>query len=64
MQDRTFKCPNCGLEADRDVHAATNMLYYYNTIKDTLGTSDTSKPVSISYRAFKALVAKQEDTTI
>ena len=64
VQDRTFKCPNCGLEADRDVHAATNMLYYYNTIKDTLGTSDTSKPVSISYRAFKALVAKQEDTTI
>ena len=64
VQDRTFKCPNCGLEADRDVHAATNMLYYYNTIKDTLGTSDTSKPVSISYRAFKALMAKQEDTTI
>lgn len=32
---------------DRDVHAAMNMVYFFETyIKDTIGTIDTSKPVS------------------
>lgn len=69
LEDRTFKCPKCGLTADRDVHAAQNMLYYYNTFKDASGTDGTSKPVSdgafkLSYRKFLSVVTKQEDTIL
>lgn len=29
--DRTFKC-ECGVKADRDIHAAQNMIWFYNNI--------------------------------
>ena len=46
LVDRTFVC-DCGYSCDRDVHAAMNMVYFFETyIKDTIGTIDTSKPVS------------------
>ena len=28
LNDRTFKCPHCGLEEDRDIHAAKNVLIF------------------------------------
>ena len=69
--ERTYRCSNCGLTEDRDIHAAKNMVGFYisyvnktksDTKSDTLGTSDTVKPASrkISYRN---LWSKQEDAT-
>lgn len=29
LNDRTFKCKNCGYEEDRDIHAAKNMIWMY-----------------------------------
>lgn len=53
-----FKCPVCGAESDRDVHAATNMIEFYKRIK-SVGTTD-SKPVrKYSYDTYKTLF-KQE----
>lgn len=46
LSDRTFKCPDCGVVEDRDVHAAQNMLFFYSRHKDGLGTSHTSKPAN------------------
>ena len=55
--ERTYRCSNCGLTEDRDIHAAKNMVSFYisyvnKTKSDALGTSDTVKPASrkISYR--------------
>ena len=58
LSDRTFKCPVCGAELDRDVHAANNMIEFYKRIK-SVGTVD-SKPVrKYSYNTYKTLF-KQE----
>lgn len=35
QQDRVFRCPHCGAEGDRDVHAAENMLWFFGR-KETL----------------------------
>ena len=29
LNERTFKCENCGYTDDRDIHAATNMIYFF-----------------------------------
>ena len=65
--ERTYRCSNCGLTEDRDIHAAKNMISFYisyvnKTKSDALGTSDTVKPANrkISYRN---LCGKQEDAT-
>lgn len=60
VTDRTFICPVCETSEDRDVHAAKNMIAFYLKYKDTVGTTDTSKPVSIK---FQKEFLKQEDTT-
>lgn len=31
-KDRTFVCPVCGYKYDRDIHAANNMLWFYDNI--------------------------------
>lgn len=43
LEDRIFECPNCGHTQDRDIHAANNMIFFYDRYKDTVGTTDTSK---------------------
>ena len=30
LKDRVFACPECGVTQDRDIHAAENMLWFYN----------------------------------
>lgn len=30
LKDRVFVCPECGVTQDRDIHAAENMLWFYN----------------------------------
>ena len=48
LADRIYKCPNCGYQADRDVHAAKNMIDFYMKYK-SVGTPD-SKPIKkVSY---------------
>lgn len=37
LWDRTFVCPGCGVEYDRDVHAAMNMVWLYNNLRDKIG---------------------------
>ena len=58
LSDRMFKCPICGAESDRDVHAATNMIEFYKRIK-SVGTTD-SKPVrKYSYDTYKTLLSRK-----
>lgn len=56
IRERTFKCP-CGIEEDRDIHAANNMIWFY---KNNIGVGRTDfKPVELMNLVYKAL--KQED---
>ena len=49
LEERTYVCPTCGYTEDRDIHAAKNMIYFYQQYKDTVGTIDTSKPVKLKF---------------
>ena len=49
LDERTYICPTCGYTEDRDIHAAKNMIYFYQQYKDTVGTIDTSKPVKLKF---------------
>ena len=49
LDERTYVCPTCGYKEDRDIHAAKNMIYFYQQYKDALGTTDTSKPVKLKF---------------
>ena len=60
LNDRIYECPVCKRKEDRDIHAANNMVYFYQQIKDRPGTDQTSKLVS--YDSYKEFVAKQEST--
>ena len=60
MNDRIYECPVCKRKEDRDIHAANNMIYFYQQIKDRPGTDQTLKLVS--YNSYKEFVAKQEST--
>ena len=37
LWDRTFVCPECGSTYDRDVHAAGNMVWLYENLKEYIG---------------------------
>ena len=60
LNDRIYECPVCKKREDRDIHAANNMVYFYQQIKDRLGTDQTLKLVN--YNSYNELVAKQEST--
>ena len=60
LNDRIYECPVCKRKEDRDIHAANNMIYFYQQIKDRSGTDQTLKLVS--YNSYKEFVAKQEST--
>ena len=60
LNDRIYECPVCKRKEDRDIHAANNMIYFYQQIKDRPGTDQTLKLVS--YNSYKEFVAKQEST--
>lgn len=61
LNDRIYECPVCKRKEDRDIHAANTMIYFYQQIKDRLGTGQTLKLVS--YNSYKEFAAKQESTT-
>lgn len=58
LDERIYECPVCGEKEDRDIHAAKNMIYFYLNHKDTVGTTDTSKPVKLKFH--KEFAAKPE----
>ena len=60
LNDRIYECPVCKRKEDRDIHAANNMVYFYQQIKDRPGTDQTLKLVS--YNSYKEFAAKQEST--
>lgn len=41
LKDREFICPDCGCVYNRDVHAALNMVWIYNNLKDKIGLGET-----------------------
>lgn len=65
LSDRTFKCPNCGSQSDRDVHAANNMIEYYNRYIQSAGTVDLMprKPI-IAYKTYKHLVRQEAQSSL
>lgn len=42
LKDRTFVCPVCGYKYDRDIHAANNMLWFYDNIV-AMGRSEVKR---------------------
>lgn len=60
LSQRTYKCV-CGFEMDRDIHAANNMIEYYNRYKklQSVGTTDLKPVRKITYNSYKELL-KQE----
>lgn len=66
LSDRVFKCPHCGCEMDRDIHAACNMIEYYNIYKtlnptyfgsmskfNPAGTVGSMPQEMITYKSYK-----------
>ena len=42
LKDRIFVCHNCGHKSDRDIHAANNMLWFYDNIV-AMGRSEVKR---------------------
>ena len=59
LSDRTFKCPVCGLESDRDVHAANNMVEFYNRYIQWGGTLHLKPRRKVLYNTYTKL-SRQE----
>ena len=61
LNDRTFKCPHCGREMDRDVHAACNMIEYYNIYKtlNPAGTVGSMPRGIITYKSYKKYLEQE-----
>ena len=57
LSQRTYRC-DCGLEIDRDIHAANNMIEYYKRYQ-SVGTTDLKPVRKITYKKYKELL-KQE----
>ena len=65
LSDRTFKCSNCGFQSDRDVHAANNMIEYYNRYTQSAGTVDlTPRRQKITYKSYKQLVRQEAQLSL
>ena len=41
LSDREFICPKCGVVYDRDTHAAQNMVWVFNHLKEHIGLDGT-----------------------
>ena len=58
LSDRTFICPVCGVITDRDIHAANNMIDFYNKIKSA-GTVDLKPGRKVVYNKYKHLFEQE-----
>lgn len=59
LSDRVFKCPVCGAESDRDVHAANNMIEFYNQYIQWGGTLHLKPRRKVLYNTYNKL-SRQE----
>ena len=54
LKDRTLKCPNCGIEENRDIHSAKNMVEIYNQLTNKhLVPMDGRKITLIDWNSFQ-----------
>lgn len=63
LSDRIFICPHCGVEYDRDVHAANNMIDYYIKIKSA-GTIDLKPGRKVIYSKYKYLFEQEAQSSL
>ena len=68
LWDRTFICPKCGCIHDRDFHAAENMIWIFNNLKNKIGLGKSKfKPVDFDEEVHRLFYewdsqsVKQED---
>lgn len=58
-----FKCPVCGAESDRDIHAAKNMIDFYIKIKSA-GTVDLKPGRKVVYNNYKHLFEQEARSSL
>jgi len=63
LSDRSFICPVCGVESDRDIHAATNMIDFYIKIKSA-GTVDLKPGRKVVYNTYKHLFEQEAQPSL
>lgn len=63
LKDRIFECPNCKIKEDRDIHAANNMIWFYQNYI-TPGT-DVVLPIrKICYKDFVTKLQSRKVTQL
>ena len=70
LYDRTFVCPDCGVAYDRDVHAAQNMVWMYDNLKEYIGLDGSKfkrvefdEEVARLFAQWSNQTVKREDAT-
>ena len=63
LSRRTYKCP-CGYSQDRDIHAANNMIWFFEEYKRSVGTLDLKPRSVISYDSYKKLIEHRKPAGI
>ena len=64
LSDRVFKCPVCGFESDRDVHAANNMIEFYNRYIQWGGTLHLKPRRKVLYTTYNKLYRQEAQLTL
>ena len=59
LSDRVFKCPVCGSESDRDIHAAKNMIEFYNRYIQWGGTLHLRPRRKVLYTTYNKLYRQE-----
>ena len=64
LSDRTFKCPVCGFESDRDIHAAKNMIEFYNRYIQWGGTLHLKPRRKVLYTTYNKLFRQEAQSSL
>ena len=64
LSDRIFKCPVCGAESDRDVHAAKNMIEFYNRYIQWGGTLHLKPRRKVLYSTYNKLYRQEAQSSL
>ena len=64
LSDRVFKCPVCGAESDRDVHAANNMIEFYNRYIQWGGTLHLKPRRKVLYNTYNKLYRQEAQSSL
>ena len=63
LSDREFICPNCGVVYDRDSHAAQNMVWVFNHLKEHIGLDGTDFKRSVFLAELNKLFGSVDSST-